>query len=200
MNSNNSDYSTFENEISSSLLNEGNSIDKKNVKLVLEGDTRAFAALVAKYKKRIRALGFSFFRNESDVDDFLQDVFVKVFTALSTFRWESSFSTWITRIAYNMACNAVNRKKEYTSFTGEIEIPMEGFSPEELHLREATRQAVKTSLELLPHKYHVCLDMYFFYDMSYQEISEVTGFPVNTVKSHVFRAKKLLREILKDYE
>ena len=195
-----SEDSPFENEISSHLLNEDVAKDKKVVRLVLEGDTEAFGELVAKYRKRIRALGYSFFHNESDVEDFVQDVFVKVFNALSSFRWESSFSTWITRIAYNMACNAVNRKKEYTSFTGDLEIPVEGRGPEELHLREATRQAVLSSIENLPHKYHVCLDMYFFYDMTYGEISEVTGFPVNTVKSHVFRAKKILRENLKEYK
>ena len=98
-----SEDSPFENEISSHLLNEDVAKDKKAVRLVLEGDTEAFGELVAKYRKRIRALGYSFFHNESDVEDFVQDVFVKVFTALSSFRWESSFSTWINRIAYNMA-------------------------------------------------------------------------------------------------
>lgn len=57
---------------------------------------------------------------------------------------------------------------------------------------------IKEAIDSLPQKYHVCLDMYFFYDMSYAEIAEVVNLPLNTVKSHVFRAKKILREKLKE--
>jgi len=64
-------------------------------------------------------------------------------------------------------------------------------------IRQAAREAVLASLRELPERYRVCIDMFFFYDCSYREIEEITGFPVNTVKSHVFRAKKLLREKLK---
>jgi len=57
-------------------------------------------------------------------------------------------------------------------------------------------QAVLESLKELPERYRICIDMFFFYDLTYQEIEVITGFPVNTIKSHVFRAKKLLKEKL----
>ena len=56
------------------------------------------------------------------------------------------------------------------------------------------------SMQELPERYRVCVDMFFFYDRSYQEIETITGFPVNTIKSHVFRAKKILREKLEEIE
>lgn len=182
----------------SNVVNQGDSEDAKNVQSILAGDAVAFKSLVVKYKKRVFSLGMSFFHNESDTDDFVQDVFIKVFTGLKSFRGDSRFSTWLTRIAYNTAINAINRKKEYTSFTGEIDIIDEEQVPERIHLREVTKQVIKEAIDSLPQKYHVCLDMYFFYDMSYAEIAEVVNLPLNTVKSHVFRAKKILREKLKE--
>ena len=59
-----------------------------------------------------------FFKNEVDTDDFVQEVFIKVYTKLSTFRGDSLFSTWLMRIAYNTAVNSVNRRKEYASLSG----------------------------------------------------------------------------------
>lgn len=170
------------------------------VKAVNDGDTRAFAYIVSIYQKRIKALGMSFFKNVSDADDFVQDVFVKVYTNLKTFRFESMFSTWIMRIAYNTAINSIKRRKEYISLSNDAEILDRGRGPEENNIRRLTVEIIRESIKELPEKYAVCLDMYFFYDMSYNEISDVIGLPVNTIKSHVFRAKKILKDKLADFE
>jgi RNA polymerase sigma-70 factor (ECF subfamily) len=94
--------------------------------------------------------------------------------------------------------NGVNRRKEYHSLAeGEAELEAsDGDTPERQLIRKAVKEAVSASLKELPERYRVCIDMFFFYDCSYQEIEAITGFPVNTIKSHVFRAKKLLREKL----
>jgi RNA polymerase sigma-70 factor (ECF subfamily) len=65
--------------------------------------------------------------------------------------------------------------------------------------REAIRVAVRTAVAGLPERYRACVDLFFFYERSYQEIEAITGYPVNTIKSHVFRAKKLLREQLAEF-
>lgn len=166
------------------------------VKKTLKGDSQAFSQLMRLYRQRIEALGMSFFKNETDTEDFIQDVFIRVYTKLSTFQGTAAFSTWITRIAYNIAINAINRRKEYTSIADETTLPDQGLTPEEKEIRNITIEAVRLAVKELPERYGVCLDMYFFYDMSYQEISDITGFPVNTIKSHIFRAKKILREKL----
>ena len=168
--------------------------DSKLVREVLSGNTSAFAEIMSLYKKRIEALGMSFFKNPADAEDFAQDVFLKAYTKLDSFRGESLFSTWLTRMAYNTAINAVNRRTEYVSIADESLLPDNGLTPEEKELRLLTMEAVRESLKELPDKYKIVLDLYFFYDNSYTEISEITSLAENTVKSHIFRAKKLLRE------
>ena len=166
----------------------------------LSGNNGSFAALAEKYRKRIFSLGYSFFRNPDDSEDFVQDVLVKVYVSLASFRGESRFSTWLMRIAYNTAINSIKRRREYTSLAEDFEIADTSGNPEDVHLRDCSREAIREALETLPERYRVCVDMYFFYDMPYADISEVTGQPVNTIKSHVFRAKKLLREHLDEGE
>jgi RNA polymerase sigma factor, sigma-70 family len=160
---------------------------------VLAGNTAAFALLATKYRKRIFSLGYSFFKNADDTEDFVQDVLVKTYTSLGSFRGESLFSTWLMRIAYNTAINSIKRRREYTSLAEDFEIMDTSGNPEDVHLRSCSLEAIREALDTLPERYRVCVDMYFFYDMPYADISEVTGLPVNTIKSHVFRAKKLLR-------
>lgn len=168
--------------------------DRDLVTKTLAGQKEAFAELIALHKNRVTALGMSFFKNETDTEDFVQDVFIKAFTKLSLFRGDSLFSTWLTRIAYNTAINSVNRRKEYVSLSDENLLPDFSLTPEENQLKELTREAVRLAVKELPENYAVCLDMYFFYDMPYTEISSITGFPVNTIKSNVFRAKKILKD------
>jgi RNA polymerase sigma-70 factor (ECF subfamily) len=142
-------------------------------------------------------MGLSFFHNREDAADFTQDVFLKAYRNLARFRGHARFSTWLYRIAYNTAVNGVTRKKEYRSLAEE-EIPRDERTPEGLTIREAARTAVQKAVAELPEKYRVCVDLFFFYDRSIKEIGEITGFPENTVKSHVFRAKKLLRNQLEE--
>lgn len=165
---------------------------------ILAGDSEAFATLAERYRRRIFALGYGFFKNADDTEDFVQDVLVKVYLSLPGFRGESRFSTWLMRIAYNAAVNSVRRKREYTTLADDFEIVDPGETPEERHVRESARRSIGEAVAALPERYRVCVDLYFYQDMPYGEISEVTGLPVNTIKSHVFRAKKLLAEQLKD--
>jgi RNA polymerase sigma-70 factor (ECF subfamily) len=143
-------------------------------------------------------MGMSFFRNRDDASDFTQEVFLKVFRSLSRFEGRSRFSTWLYTVAYNTAVNSFTRKKEYHSLAEEEVIP-DTDTPERKLLRSAAREAVLNAVHDLPGRYRICVDLFFFYDRSYQEIEAITGYPVNTIKSHVFRAKKLLREKLEDF-
>jgi RNA polymerase sigma-70 factor (ECF subfamily) len=169
------------------------------VKRVLDGDNLAFAQLISLYERKIRAMGYSFFKNTTDTDDFVQDVFLRIYTNLSSFRGDSQFSTWLIRVAYNTAINAKNRRKEYCSLAENFDMIDPDYGPEETQLRKFTALAVHEAIKELPENYSISLDMYFFYDFSYNEISVITGLPVNTVKSNVFRAKKLLKLKLEDF-
>jgi RNA polymerase sigma-70 factor (ECF subfamily) len=164
---------------------------------VISGEKELFRRLVARHQKAVYSMGRSFFHNREDASDFVQEVFLKVYRSLPCFEGRSRFSTWLYTIAYNTAVNGVSRRREYQSLA-EHEGAVEPDSPERKAVREAAREAVLTAVGELPERYRVCVDMFFFYDRSYHEIEAITGFPVNTIKSHVFRAKKLLREKLKE--
>ncbi|MBP5441820.1 MAG: sigma-70 family RNA polymerase sigma factor [Treponema sp.] len=173
--------------------------DTQLIKECFEGNNDSFAKLISFYQNRVRAVGIQFFRNQSDTEDFMQEVFIKVYKNLSTFRGESSFATWITRIAYTTAINAKNAKKDCESLADDFELKSSFKTPEEEQIFNLTKEAVREAIQELPLNYAICLDFYFFYDFSYEEIAIITGFPVNTIKSHIFRAKKLLRQKLLEY-
>ena len=173
--------------------------DSQLIKECFEGREDSFAKLISFYQNRVRAVGLQFFRNQTDTEDFMQEVFIKVYKNLSSFRGESSFATWITRIAYTTAINAKNAKKDCESLADDFEIKSEFKTPEEEQVFNLTKEAVREAIKEIPLNYAICLDFYFFYDFSYEEIAIITGFPVNTIKSHIFRAKKILRQKLLEY-
>jgi RNA polymerase sigma-70 factor (ECF subfamily) len=172
--------------------------DQLIVSQVINGQKDLFRLLVRRYERAVYGMGLSFFRNTEDASDFVQEVFLKVYRSLSRFEGRSRFSTWLYKIAYNTAVNGVNRRKEYYSLADEDadKLTNDCDTPERVLLRNAARDAIQAALKELPERFRICVDLFFFYDRSYQEIEAITGFPVNTIKSHVFRAKKLLRERL----
>lgn len=173
--------------------------DAALVKAAVNGDEKSFEKLIASNKKRIKAVGASFFTNQDDIEDFVQEVFVKAYVNLSNFRYEASFATWITRIAYNIAISSKKRAKEFMPLVNDEIIQDKKCTPEEEQIRNITIEAVREALTGLPEKYAICLELYFFHDRSYNEIELICNIPVNTIKSHIFRAKKILREKLRGF-
>lgn len=170
--------------------------DEVICRLVLAGNTEVFRLLVEKYQSKILNLGLSFFKNNDDADDFVQDVMVKAYTKLNTFLGKAKFSTWLMSIAYNTAINSKNKRKEYVSLAENYDCPSMTKTPEEKYLERELFEAVRESITKLPKNYRICVDLYFFYGFSYNEIEEVTKLPINTIKSNVFRAKKILKDRL----
>jgi RNA polymerase sigma-70 factor (ECF subfamily) len=181
-----------------SPFNEVELDDQIIVSQVVSGQKDLFRLLVRQHEKAVYGMGISFFRNPEDASDFTQEVFLKAYRSLSHFEGRSRFSTWLYKIAYNTAINEVNRRKEYHSLTEEDadRLISHGETPERIALRNAAKEAVQMAMKELPERFRICVDLFFFYDRSYQEIEAITGIPVNTIKSHVFRAKIVLREKL----
>jgi len=171
------------------------SADEDIIDRVLDGDPEAFSTLVRRYQRRIIRLGYGFFRNRDEAEDFAQDVFLKAYAGLAGFKGRSSFSTWLTRIAYNTGINAKRKAGRYEPLEYDP-VDARSLTPEDAHLRNETAAALGKAMAGLPERYAVCLDLYFREGLKYEDICEVTGFPVNTIKSHVFRAKRELRMAL----
>jgi RNA polymerase sigma-70 factor (ECF subfamily) len=185
-------------------MNRGGGVSEENgderiiVAQIVSGQKELFRLLVKRHERAVHGMGLSFFRNAEDAADFTQDVFLKVFRNLPCFEGRSRFSTWLYKIAYNTAVNGISRRKEYRSLAEEEGVG-DDETPERKTLRSIIRETVLEAVMTLPERYRICVDLFFFYDRSYQEIEVITGFPVNTIKSHVFRAKKLLRKELEDF-
>lgn len=163
------------------------------LKKVLKGECEAFGELVLRYQNRIISLGYSFFKNEEDAQDFCQDVMFKAYQALPSFKMTSSFYTWLMRIAYNMAINSTNKKQHFTLSIEEQDFISPFLSPEEKFIRTCLQSAIKKAVNNLPENYKVCIELYFFYDVAYADIEEITGLPRGTIKSYIFRAKRILK-------
>lgn len=175
--------------------------DQLIVSQIVSGQKDLFRLLVRRHERAVYGMGLSFFRNVDDASDFTQEVLLKAYRNLPNFERRSRFSTWLYKIAYNTALNEVNRRKEYLSLADENmdKLISSGDTPEKITLRNAAKEAVKAAVKELPERFGLCIDLFFFYDRSYQEIEAITGIPVNTIKSHVFRAKVLLREKLEHF-
>jgi RNA polymerase sigma-70 factor (ECF subfamily) len=174
--------------------------DQLIVSQVVSGQKDLFRLLVRRHEKAVNGMGLSFFRNRDDACDFTQEVFLKAYRNLPRFEGRSRFSTWLYKIAYNTAINEVNRRKEYYSLAEEDmnKLVNSGDTPEKAMLRNAAKEAIQAAIQELPQRFRICVDLFYFYDRSYQEIETITGIPVNTIKSHVFRSKILLREKLEE--
>jgi RNA polymerase sigma-70 factor (ECF subfamily) len=174
--------------------------DNEIVGLVLSGHRELYRTLIERHEKKVFAMGRGFFHNRDEARDFTQEVFLKAFHALPRFEGRSGFSTWLFRIAYNQAVNGKRGQREYVSLAdGDDADGAKAVSaalPERDFLKKTIKEAVRAAVGELPEKYRICIDLSFFYELTYEEIARITAFPVNTVKSHILRAKRILREKL----
>jgi RNA polymerase sigma-70 factor (ECF subfamily) len=170
------------------------------------GDRDAFAELVQRYQNRLYNFIYRTLQNKEEAEDAVQEVFIKVFHAIRNYRPESSFTTWLFRIASNHCIDRFRRRKHSTvSLTvnapeGEestLEIPDTTNNPELLFFNAELQEALRSAIDSLPPKYRMVILLRHQQNLSYQEISEITGLPEGTIKAQIFRARRLLRERLK---
>ncbi len=171
--------------------------DVADVKRVLAGDTAAFAGIVRRHQGVLLAFGRRFFPNGADVEDFVQEVFLQAYRRLATFRGEGRLRSWLLGIAYNHAVRIRRSRVEY-ALPDETAVEDHTADPERTVLRREACRTVVRAMRRLPQRLAACLDLYFFFGMTYDEISRATGHPVNTVRSHIRRAKQRLRDALSD--
>jgi len=172
--------------------------DSLAIQQVLAGETEAFAGIVRRHQGRLFSFARRFFRNEADREDFVQDVFLQAFRRLETYRGEARFSSWLLSIAYHEAVRTRSRMIDHAVLESES-IAAPGDTPEETALKNEARSVVVGAIRELPPRFAICLDLFFFFSNSYAEIAETTGIPLNTVRSHIRRAKKLLQTALSSH-
>jgi RNA polymerase sigma-70 factor, ECF subfamily len=182
--------------------------DSQLVERVQKGDKRAFDLLVLKYQYKVHAIVSRYINDFDEVNDVVQESFIKAYRALKNFRGDSQFYTWLYRIAVNTAKNylvARNRRPP----ASDVEVDEAEFyagsdglkdmaSPENLLFRDELEKVVDEAIQALPDDLKTALTLREFEGLSYEDIASVMDCPVGTVRSRIFRAREAVDSRIKN--
>jgi RNA polymerase sigma-70 factor (ECF subfamily) len=177
--------------------------DKQLVELVLSGDKQAFNRIILATEGLVAQIVFRLIPGEEDQKDVAQDIYLKIFHHLKDFKFQSKLSTWVGKIAYNTCLNRLGKKQPALHVAVAEEDMDEGGGREVFRAVEETdqpflqkelRELIAREIARLPPIYQTLIGLYHQEELSYQEIGTITGLPEGTVKSYLFRARKLLKK------
>ncbi|MBA2341043.1 MAG: sigma-70 family RNA polymerase sigma factor [Pyrinomonadaceae bacterium] len=185
-----------------SFGNLGAVADYDLVASAISGGEDGFEELVRRYQRPIVAYIYRMTGDYEAALDLTQDVFVKVYNSLRRYRSEYKFSTWIYRIAHNVAVDHLRRNstrergfESQTSDGESYELPLVSAqpTPEQQSERAERLSEIEEVIDGLPSAYKELIVLRHAHDLSYEEIAEVTGLPLGTVKNRIFRARETMR-------
>ncbi|MBU1691850.1 MAG: RNA polymerase sigma factor RpoE [Gammaproteobacteria bacterium] len=183
-------------------------IDQQLVERAQHGDKHAFELLVLKYQRKLGRLLSRFIRNPTEVEDVVQEAFIKAYRALPSFRGDSAFYTWLYRIGINAAKNYLvsegRRPPTTTEFDSE---EAEGFedadqlrninTPENELMSKQVAETVNKAMDTLPEELKTAITLREIEGLSYEEIANTMNCPIGTVRSRIFRARETIAEKLR---
>ena len=174
--------------------------DELIIDRVLDGDKNAYAYLVDRYKDRVYSLVAGIIKEEEKAKEIAQDVFIKAYRSLSKFRRESSFSTWIYRIAYNSAVSETRKKKYlHVSFDDQLEkaavLDIDVSSENDSSIA-VQKSKLQEAINRLTAEERLIIMLYYFEEQSVEEISRSSGLSKSNVKTRLHRLRNKLKEIL----
>jgi len=176
--------------------------DRDLVASAVSGVEGSFEELVRRYQRPISAYVYRMVGNYESALDLTQEIFIKVYNSLNRYRSEFKFSTWIYKIAHNAAVDHLRRTstREQSLVVGaegeQFDLPIESgrLSPEQESEQRERRVEIETVVRALPANYRELIILRHSQDLSYEEIVEVTGLPLGTVKNRLFRAREMMRQ------
>ena len=183
-------------------------IDQQLVERVQRGDKQAFGLLVEKYQRKLGRLLSRFIRDQAEVEDVVQEAFIKAYRALPNFRGESAFYTWLYRIGINTAKNYLVAMGRRPQTSNEIEVEdAENFedgdelrtmdTPETELMTKEIAKTVQLAIESLPEDLKTAIVLREIEGLSYEEIATMMDCPIGTVRSRIFRAREFIAERLR---
>ena len=185
---------------------------KKDYQLVLkatvEKDQQAFGQLMERYKDAIYYMLLKMVNNNNDAEDLTIEAFGKAFNRLNQYTPSYAFSTWLFKIATNNCIDFLRKKKKnvmsidnrISNKDGDeimIDLRSDGMTPEQETIRDQKIQLMRSYVKKLKPRYETLVEMRYFKEMSYEEISSELGLPLGTVKAQLFRAREFLHNIMK---
>lgn len=176
--------------------------DRELVAIAIDGFDGSFEELVRRYQRPISAYVYRMVGNYESALDLTQEIFIKVYNSLNRYRAEFKFSTWIYKIAHNAAVDHLRRTatREQSLVLGPegdtFDLPLESarLSPEQESEQKERRGEIEAVVRALPANYRELIILRHSQDLSYEEIVEVTGLPLGTVKNRLFRAREMMRQ------
>jgi RNA polymerase sigma-70 factor (ECF subfamily) len=185
-----------------------NLTDQTLVEKVIRGETNAFRTIIKNTEGLVAQIVFKMIPNHEDRKDIAQDVYLKVFQNLRTFRFQSKLSTWVAQICYNICLNYLEKKK--LIFPGKFSDPNEPADDaldilsnrnhslkndtEELLFQKEITEILRIEIENLSPVYKTLITLYHNEELSYAEIAQIASLPEGTVKNYLFRARKELKD------
>ena len=176
-------------------MKEGN--DTQLVAECLNGDRKAFEAVVDKYQKPLFNAAFRILGNAGDAEEVTQIAFIKAFEKLRTFKRGCKFFSWLYRIAVNESLNFRHARRHHEPVDEQTLSKHD--TPESLYGQQELHAALIRALAKMKDEYRVVIVLKHFQDCSYEEMSEILGIPAKTVKSRLFSARQQLRELLPEH-
>ena len=179
------------------------------VRRVKKGEYSAFDLLVLKYQSRVIAISTKYVKDIQLAEDIAQESFFKAYKSIDSFREESAFYTWLYRITANTAINYLSSKKrkselleaDVSNREGEsidiFDIPG-GESPEDILNANSLREDIFKNMSNLTEEIRTAVTLREFEGLSYEEIAEILGCPLGTVRSRIFRGRELLQQTISE--
>ncbi|WP_422107761.1 RNA polymerase sigma factor [Winogradskyella sp.] len=173
------------------------------INAINNGDTKAYAQLVDRYKDLVYTLALRMLKHREEAEEVAQDTFIKVFKSLHKFKGDSKFSTWIYRVAYNTCLDNIKKNKKHLNNVAIDEYTFNKLDTIDNaldHIISEERSAlIKACINKLPEDSSALLTLFYFEELSLEEISKIINVEANTVKVKLFRARKKLAVILEQY-
>jgi RNA polymerase sigma-70 factor (ECF subfamily) len=173
--------------------------DARLVRRFQQGDEEAFDLLVDRHRRRIYSLVCRL-ASPAEADDLAQEVFIAAYKALGSFRGDSSFSTWLYRIAVHTCSHYLRKRRlDITDLDDQEPDEDDGADPEHLALSSELQRHVRGAIDQLPYKLRLVVVLRDLQGLSYEEIAQVAGCPIGTVRSRLHYATQRLATVLRPY-
>lgn len=181
--------------------------DYELVLQAMEGDQKAYGELLGRYRDAIYFMLLKMVNNPSDAEDLTIEAFGKAFKNIKQYTPNYAFSTWLFKIATNNCIDFIRKKKlnnisidqsAHNEDSMPLSIPSDGLDPEENLISQQKVILLRSVVAKLKPRYRKLIELRYFYEFSYEEISDELELPIGTVKAQLFRARELLYNVLKN--
>jgi RNA polymerase sigma factor (sigma-70 family) len=174
------------------------------IEQILSGNNNAFSFIVDRHKNKAYNLAFRICGNHEEAEELAQDSFIKAYRSLRTFKMKSSFATWLYRIVYNTTISHVRIKKKgilsLEDFPADAADFIGNGTNEEEAEKEYRSSLVNFALQKIPEDERALISLYYYDEMSTEEISDVTGLSKSNIKVKLYRARQKMMEIIEKVE